>query len=158
MSSDSPYLDEDDLESTYYVEDVGDPLGSLNKFLDKVEVAKEGPYKIDIGKGKQLRFCDKIIQERATIIERGEIDEDGEDENLSDSDGEEEVIDHEAGSNHVNEDEPFQGEVHGDEGNFFQAYDPNYTSPRGDPYSQTIDANEVDFEYDPKDTKKRRLQ
>ena len=52
LSSDSPSLGENDLESTYRAEDREDPLGSLNEFLDDIEAEVTGPSRVGIGKGK----------------------------------------------------------------------------------------------------------
>ena len=122
MSSNSPSLGEDDLESTYRAEDIEDPLNSFNDFLDDLEEEVNMPPKVGVGKGKELRFCDKIIQERDAKMARGEVDEEDEDKEFLGSDEEDESTDDAEGSNHMDE-EMLQGEVDNDEAELFPSYD-----------------------------------
>ena len=153
LSSSSPVLGEDDLESTYRAEDIDDPLHSLNEFLDDLEGEVTGPSKVGLGKGKQLRFCDKAIRERASRLERGEVNEEEEDNQFFESatDGEDNSTDSGPESGHSNH-EVAQDDPDVDEVEFFPAYNKNYSSPQGHPYSQHVDIKEVDFEYAPEDT------
>ena len=63
LSSDSPRPDEEFLESAFRV-GVEDPLRSLDEYLDDLEGEVSKPSKVGIGKGKEIRYCDKFIQER----------------------------------------------------------------------------------------------
>ena len=154
LSSDSP--SGDDLGSTYRAEDVGESLDSLDEFLDGLERETGGPSRQGLGKGKDLRFCDSIIQERVARMERGEVDEEEEDNEFfgsSSKEGEDTAI--ETGSNNIEGQSP--GEVLSQEANQLPHYNPNYSSPKNHPYSQGVDLNEVDFEYDPEDTEKDKV-
>ena len=138
VSSSSPALGEDDLASTYRAEDMDDPLHSLNEFLDDLEGEVTGPSKVGLGKGKQLRFCDKAIRERAARLKRGEVNEEEEDNQFFESatDGEDDSTDSEKESGQSN-----CGASQGDPGlsevDSFPAYDKNYSSPPDHPYSQS---------------------
>ena len=89
-------------------------------------------------------------------MKRGEINEEEEDEGFFDS-GDEGESSRDTDSDPEDDQECCQGEAPVDEADLFPAYDPNYASPKGRPYTQVVDINEVDFEYDPEDSEKDKV-
>ena len=94
-------------------------------------------------------------------MKRGEINEQEEDEACFTSEDEEDEFSEDMaadiGSIPSDKESIPQGDALSDEVDYFPPYDLNYASPRGHPFSQTMDINEVDFEYNPEDTEKEKV-